>query len=152
MMSTLIADNRGVLSRCPQCGKTNRLGYGALDRTIRCGSCHAPMAAPDAPVEAPDAASFDALVGAASLPVLVDFWAPWCGPCRMMAPELETAARRMAGQTLVVKVNTDSIPELGERYRIQSIPTLAVFRQGREVARASGARAAADIQALAARG
>lgn len=79
-------------------------------------------------------------------PVLVDFWAPWCGPCRMMAPELEKVAKEAAGQWLVVKVDTEAVPELGERFRIRSIPTLALFRGGREVNRVAGARPAADIR------
>jgi thioredoxin len=85
------------------------------------------------------------------VPVVVDFWAPWCAPCRMMAPELETAARSMAGKALVIKVNTDGLPELGERFRILTIPTLALFRGGKEVSRFSGVRPAADIEALVAR-
>ena len=97
---------------------------------------------------APDAASFDALIAMTPVPVLVDFWAPWCGPCRMMAPEIEKAARRMAGAALVVKVDTDAVPELGERFGIRSIPTLAVFRNGREASRVSGTRSASDIEAL----
>ena len=91
---------------------------------------------------------FDALVAGSPLPVVVDFWAPWCGPCRTMAPELEKAAQRLAGRALTVKVNTDAEPELGQRFRIMSIPTIAVFRDGREVTRAAGARPAADIEAL----
>jgi len=78
--------------------------------------------------------------------VIVDYWAPWCGPCRMVAPELEKVAARNAGRWLVVKVNTDVCTDLGERFRIQSIPTLAVFSGGREVARTSGARPAADVE------
>ena len=85
---------------------------------------------------------------AASLPVIVDFWAPWCGPCRMVAPELQRVAASNAGRYLIVKVNTDAVPELGERFRIRSIPTMAVFEGGREVARTSGARPAADIEAF----
>ncbi|HVQ16041.1 MAG TPA: thioredoxin, partial [Vicinamibacterales bacterium] len=107
---------------------------------------------PAEPVEASDVASFDAIVQGAPVPVVVDFWAPWCGPCRMMAPELETAARNMAGRALVIKVNTDGVPELGERFRILSIPTLAVFRGGKEVSRVSGVRPASEIEALVARG
>jgi len=99
-------------------------------------------------VEAPDAASFDALLQQARVPIVVDFWAPWCGPCRVMAPQLETAARNMAGRALVIKVDTDAVPDLGERYRIMSIPTLAVFRDGREVSRVTGVRPAAEIESL----
>jgi len=150
-MSSLNSDQQGVLTRCPSCGKTNRLRYSALDRAIRCGSCRQMLSPPSEPIEAPDAAAFDALVGQTSLPVVVDFWAPWCGPCRMMAPELESVARTAAGAALVVKVNTDELPDLGERFRIRSIPTLAFFRNGLEVSRVSGARPAAEIQALLSR-
>jgi thioredoxin 2 len=148
MMSSLVSDHRGILERCHSCGKTNRLRFPHLDRTIRCGHCHAGLPPPAEPVEAPDAAAFDALVAESPVPVLVDFWAPWCGPCRMMAPELEKAARNLAGGAVVVKVNTDAVPELGERFRIMSIPTLALFRNGREVSRVAGARPAEEIQAL----
>ena len=96
----------------------------------------------------PDAAAFDALLRSSSLPVVVDFWAPWCGPCRMVAPELARVAANNAGRYLVVKVNTDEIPELGDRFGIRSIPTMAVFSNGREAARTSGARPAADIEAF----
>jgi thioredoxin 2 len=99
-------------------------------------------------VEAADAGAFDAIVQHAPVPVLVDFWAPWCGPCRTMAPELETAARNLAGHALVIKVDTDAAPDLGERFRIRSIPTLAVFRDGREVSRVAGARPASEIEAF----
>ena len=81
-------------------------------------------------------------------PVVVDFWAPWCGPCRMVAPELAKVARTHAGKYLVLKVNTDAIPELGERFRIRSIPTMAVFAGGQEVGRTAGARPAPDIEAF----
>jgi thioredoxin 2 len=150
-MSTLRSDRQGVLVPCPSCGKTNRLRYENLNRTVRCQNCRTTLPSPAAPVEAADAAAFDTIVQHAPVPVVVDFWAPWCGPCRTMAPELETAARDMAGRVLVVKVNTDAVPELGERFRIMSIPTLAVFRQGREISRVSGVRPAADIEAFATR-
>jgi thioredoxin 2 len=104
------------------------------------------LPAPAEPVEVPDAVAFDALISAAPLPVVVDFWAPWCGPCRMMAPELEKVAKEAAGQWLVVKVDTEALPELGERFRIRSIPTLALFRGGQELNRVAGAHPAADIR------
>ena len=147
-MSNLKLDQRGVLIPCPSCGKTNRVRYASLGANTRCANCHVALSAPAAPVEVPDAAAFDALVSASRLPVVVDFWAPWCGPCRMMAPELDKVAKGAAGQWLVVKVNTEAVPELGERFRIQSIPTLALFQGGREVNRVAGARPEADIRAF----
>jgi thioredoxin 2 len=133
---------------CPSCGKTNRLRYAALGSAARCGACKTALTAPAEPVEVSDAATFDALISSSSLPVIVDFWAPWCGPCRMMAPELTTVAKDAMGEWLIAKVDTDAVPELGERFRIRSIPTLAIFQGGREIHRAAGARSAADIRSL----
>jgi thioredoxin 2 len=141
-------DSRGVLVRCPSCGKTNRLQFAHLNRATRCAHCKTMLPPPAEPVEAPDVASFDAMLQQSPVPIVVDFWAPWCGPCRMMAPQLEIVARNMAGQALVVKVNTDAVPDLGERFRILSIPTLAVFRAGREISRVSGVRPAAEIESF----
>jgi len=140
-------DDRGVLVSCPSCGSTNRLTYRTLERQVRCGKCHTTLAAPSHPIEVPTG-FFDALISASSVPVVVDFWAPWCGPCHAMAPEFEKAAQRLAGKALAIKVNTEAEPELGERFGIRSIPTLAVFRRGREVRRVAGARPAADIERL----
>jgi thioredoxin 2 len=145
------SDDRGVLVTCQSCGKTNRLAYKNLNRKGRCGHCHATLGNASAPVDIANAATFDALVSQSPIPVLVDFWAPWCGPCRMMAPEVERVAQRTAGSAVVAKVDTDAIPELGERFRIMSIPTVAVFKGGQVVARESGARPAADLEALLSR-
>ena len=93
-------------------------------------------------------ANFDAEVKTSDGPIVVDFWAEWCGPCRMVAPEIQKVAARQAGRVLVVKVNTEAVPDLGDRFGIRSIPTLAVFAQGREVARTAGARPAQEIEAF----
>ena len=100
------------------------------------------------PIEVPSAEAFDALVQSSKLPVVVDFWAPWCGPCRAVAPELARVAASASGRYVVVKVNTDELPDLGDRFTIRSIPTMAVFADGRELARSAGARPAAEIEAF----
>lgn len=147
-MSELTIDTKGVVTGCGACGQRNRLPFARLSAGTRCGKCHAPLTGPAEPIETPDAQAFDALVAASELPVVVDFWAPWCGPCRMVAPELARVAASNAGRYVVVKVNTDAIPELGERFGIRSIPTMAVFSGGREQGRTAGARPAADIEAF----
>jgi thioredoxin 2 len=147
-MSNIQLDDRGVIVTCPSCAQKNRVLYERLSAPFRCGQCKRELAQPSEPVEIGDAADFDRVIGHASVPVVVDYWAPWCGPCRMVAPELQKVAERQAGRVLVVKVNTEALPELGARFGIRSIPTLAVFAQGREAARTSGARPAADIEAF----
>jgi thioredoxin 2 len=141
----LSADDRGVILLCASCGQRNRVPYG---KTANCGGCKRALAPPGEPMEIPTTQAFDALISRSALPVIVDYWAPWCGPCRMVAPELQRVAASQAGRYLVIKVNTDALPDLGERFGIRSIPTLAVFEQGREIARTAGARPAADIQAF----
>lgn len=146
----LALDERGVVVSCTSCGRANRLAYRALGKSTRCGQCKSTLAPPAEPVDAPTTAAFDAAASQSELPLVVDFWAPWCGPCRMVAPELEKVARSNAGRLLIVKVNTDEQSELGARYRIQSIPTLAVVHHGRELTRVSGVRPAADIERIVA--
>jgi len=147
-MSAIVGDERGVIVECPSCHQKNRVAYARLRETTRCAKCKTPLSSVGAPVEVSTAAEFDGLVAASDIPVVVDFWAPWCGPCRMVAPEIEKVASRQAGRLLVVKVNTDEVQELGTRLGIRSIPTMAVFNGGREIARTAGARPAADIEAF----
>ena len=147
-MSELQLDVKGVVTACASCGQRNRQAYPRLAADTRCGKCGAALPPPSDPVETPDAAAFDAAVASSQIPVVVDFWAPWCGPCRMVAPELARVAAANAGRYLILKVNTDAVPELGERFAIRSIPTMAVFNGGREVGRTAGARPAADIEAF----
>jgi thioredoxin 2 len=132
---------------CPHCGTTNRVPAARLAQDPVCGRCGQALLAGE-PVELGDA-SFDKVVAATELPVLVDFWAPWCGPCRMMAPAFEQAAAQLKGRALLVKVNSDDNPGLAQRYGIRSIPTLVRLQQGREVQRQTGALPTARIVALA---
>ena len=147
-MASLRTDLRGVIEPCPSCGRQNRLAYDRLGAAVRCGQCQTELPQVAAPVAASDSAQFDMLVSRASVPVLVDFWAAWCGPCRMVAPELERVAARNAGRLLVVKVDTEAIPDLAQRLMIQSIPTLAVYQRGTIVGRQAGAMMADAIEAF----
>ena len=147
-MAALQTDARGIITSCPACGQKNRLTYERLTDTVRCGRCKAELPAASVPVDVAEAADFDHLVASSSVPVVVDFWAPWCGPCKMVAPELEKVAARQAGRVVVAKVNTDAVAGVGDRLGIRSIPTMAVFKGGREIARTTGARPAADIEAF----
>jgi len=149
-MAHVDLDERGIVVACSNCGTRNRLAFDKLGGAVRCGQCKQPLASVNVPVELHATADFDRIVAQSSLPVLVDYWAPWCGPCRMVAPELEKVAARQSGKLLVVKVNTDELADLGQRYNIRSIPTLALFANGREAARVAGARQASDIEAWAA--
>lgn len=132
-----------VLVACPQCHSIVRVPEARAGEHPKCPRCKARLLTGE-PV-ALDAASFAAHVERATLPVLVDFWAPWCGPCRMMAPVLDRAAAERAAALRVAKVNTDEQQQLAERFGIRSIPTLILFRAGRELARQSGAVDAASL-------
>lgn len=122
---------------CPSCGAKNRIPAARLADAAVCGQCKTPLPPPAQPVEV-DEAAFDAIVSSAKLPVLVDFWAAWCGPCRMAAPEVEKLAQEMSGRALVLKVDTEAQPGLAARYRIQSIPNFIVFGNGRVLSQQAG--------------
>ena len=129
---------------CPHCHTTTRVRVADLHNAPDCGQCHSPLF-DGRPLEL-DAASFDKHIGRNQVPVLVDFWAPWCGPCRMMAPAYEQAAGLLAPQVRVAKLNTEEAQAIAARFNIRSIPTLALFVGGQEVARQAGAfRTAQDI-------
>lgn len=145
-MSHLAADLRGLIVACPSCGQGNRLAYAALAARTRCGRCKTELPAPAGVVEPDSAEVFAALVGQSALPVFVDFWAPWCGPCKMVAPEIERLAQLTAGEAIAAKVNTETLPEVAGRFGIQSIPTFVVFHGGAEAARTSGAMPAPRLR------
>ena len=119
---------------CSNCGKRNRVPAAARG-VARCAACHTALPW----LTSAGDGDFEQVVTAASLPVLVDLWAPWCGPCRVVAPGVEGAARALAGRLKVVKVNVDEAPRVAERFGVRGIPTLLILRQGREVARQVGA-------------
>ena len=132
---------------CAHCGATNRVPSGRLTEDPTCGRCSQPLL-DGRPLALTDA-NFDAVVSRTDLPVVVDFWAPWCGPCRSMAPAFEQAAGQLKGQALLVKVNSDENPQTAARFGIRSIPTLVKLQHGQEARRQSGAVAAGSIVAFA---
>ena len=138
-----------MLIACPHCNSLNRVPQARLADAPNCGRCSKPLYT-GKPL-ALDEAGFHAQVERAGLPVLVDFWAPWCGPCRMMAPHFEATAALLEPQLRVAKVDTEAQPALGTRFNVRSIPTLVLFRDGREVARQAGALTNADMIARWAR-
>jgi len=122
------------LMRCEHCGRANRVPAAATG-SVRCGHCHQPLPW----VADADDDTFAEVAEAATLPVLVDLWAPWCAPCRLVSPALERLARDLAGRVKLVKVNVDEAPRLAQRFDVRAVPTLLILRQGEMVARQAGA-------------
>jgi thioredoxin 2 len=127
-----------MIRACAACGRKNRTPPEHLSDAGRCGACGAPLPPVDRPIEVGDQ-EFDQIVQKARVPVLVDFWAEWCGPCKMAAPEVARAAKDRAGRAVVLKVDTDAHPELAARYGVRGIPNFIVFRGGRPVHQQAGA-------------
>ena len=128
---------------CPRCSAANRLDAGRTHDEPVCGKCGSALL--DGTPVALDDARFDRFVARSDLPVVVDFWAAWCGPCRAMAPQFEQAARQLRGEAILAKVDSDASPQTSSRFAIRSIPTLVLLRNGKEIKRQAGAVQAAQI-------
>lgn len=143
----MFAMRHGSLVSCTRCGQSNRVPWSRFGDRGRCGSCQADLRPPSHPIEV-DGDELAELVRSSPVPVVVDFWAPWCGPCRTLAPELERAAAQADGRFVVAKLDTERNPETAARYGVRALPTLAVFAGGSELARDGGARPAAAVVAF----
>jgi thioredoxin 2 len=142
MMTSAISTE---IIQCPNCGAKNRVTAEQWQKTPVCGKCKTPLPTKREPLEVTDR-NFDELVAQSSQPVLLDMWAPWCGPCRMIAPTIVQLANEFAGRARVAKLNTDENQSTASRFKISGIPTLLIFKGGREVDRIVGLAPADEIR------
>ena len=126
-----------MIRHCPSCGKKNRIPAEHLADNGRCGSCKAPLPPIAEPIDA-DTNAFDEIVAGARVPVLIDFWAAWCGPCRTAAPEVKRTAEQMSGRAIVLKVDTERWPALAQRFNVMSIPNFVITKNGRVIRQQPG--------------
>jgi thioredoxin 2 len=132
---------------CAKCQRKNRVGVAHLASQVRCGACKTPLEPIASPIDA-DPEIFDDVLSQVHVPVLIDFWAAWCGPCRVAAPEVERTAREVAGRALVLKVDTDKYPDIASRYNVQGIPNFVVLKDGQMVAQHAGVVGYAELKQL----
>jgi thioredoxin 2 len=126
-----------MIRQCPSCGKKNRIPAEHLADSGRCGSCKAPLPPIAEPIDA-DTNTFDEIVDSARVPVLIDFWAAWCGPCRTAAPEVKRTAEQMSGRAIVLKVDTERWPTLAQRFNVMSIPNFVITKNGQVIRQQPG--------------
>jgi thioredoxin 2 len=131
--------------QCPNCNKLNRLPPSRIDEKPICGTCKSSLLL--GPINA-DQTNFQEILTSTKLPIIVDFWAPWCGPCKMFAPTFQASAAKYGEEILHVKVDTEANPAIGQQYNIRSIPTLAIFKNGSEIERFFGALFPAELNQL----
>jgi len=139
-------DEKGVLLDCTACGQRNRLAWKRINEPGRCAACKAALARPSLPLEVASPQQFSAMLANSAMPVLVDFWAAWCGPCRTLAPELEKLAAASGEEFLVAKVDTEALPSVAAQFAIRSIPSLLLFGAGREISRSAGVQPAGALR------
>jgi len=127
-----------MIRQCPSCSKKNRVPAAHLTDTGRCGSCKSPLPPIDDPIDTPDATTFDEITSDSRVPVLIDFWAAWCGPCRMAAPEVKHVAAEFSGRAVVMKVDTEKLPQIAQRFNVMSIPNFVVMKNGKIIRQQPG--------------